>query len=67
MAVKTPPNFCNERELSDYFSIPRKVVSDKAQSGEWPHYVIGGHRVFDLAEIVRIAIGLDRKEGAVDD
>ncbi len=64
--LKTPPRFVNEAELAEYFGIPRKVVTEKARSGEWPHYVIGGHRVYQLDEIVRRAIGIDM-EGAADD
>ena len=65
MALKAPPKFVNEAELAEYFGIPRKVVTDKSRSGEWPHYMIGGHRVYQLDEIVRRAIGVDG-EGTPD-
>jgi hypothetical protein len=66
MATKTPPKYLSEPELADYFGIPRRVVAQKARSGEWPHYTIGGDRVFELAEVVRLAIGVDEEGGDHD-
>ncbi len=65
--LKTP-NFVTDRELTEYTGIPQKIISQKAESGEWPHYYIGRQRIFPLAKIIRIAVGGDAEpEARTDD
>lgn len=49
---RRPIGFGDKRQAAEFFGIPQSEVLKKASSGEWPSYVIGGRRVFDLDAIL---------------
>ena len=53
MAVaKKPLGFGDTQQTAEFFALPAKEVTKRAKSGEWPSWVIGGRRVFDLDRLV---------------
>jgi hypothetical protein len=46
--------FGGVRQAAESFRVSAAEVRRRAQSGEWPSWVIGGKRVFDLDEIATI-------------
>jgi hypothetical protein len=49
---KRPLGFGDKKQAAEFFGISQSEVLKKASSGEWPSYVIGGRRVFDLDAIL---------------
>lgn len=50
--VKKPLGFGDTRQTAEFFGLRPAEIENKAASGEWPSYFIGGKRVFDLDAIV---------------
>ena len=50
--AKRPLGFATTREAAEFFRLPQTEVTRRANSGEWPSWVIGGRRVFNLDELV---------------
>jgi hypothetical protein len=50
--VKKPLGFGDTRQTAEFFGLRLAEVEKKCVSGEWPSYLIGGKRVFDLDAIV---------------
>lgn len=50
--VQKPLGFADTRQTAEFFGIPKTEVTQLAQSGTWPSWVIGGRRVFNLDELV---------------
>ena len=50
--IKRPLGFANIDQAAEFFGLPKATVKNMAASGEWPSYVIGGQRVFDLDAIL---------------
>ena len=53
---KRPLGFGNTDQTAEFFRLSRCEVVKRAESGEWPSYSIGGHRVFDLDEILDLSV-----------
>lgn len=45
--------FGNTRQAARQFRMTQKEVLQKAASGEWPSWIIGGKRCFDLDVIAK--------------
>jgi hypothetical protein len=56
--------FGGVRQTAQSFGVIVAEVRRRAQSGEWPSWVIGGKRVFDLDEIATIEARQPKGEGA---
>ena len=50
--AKRPFGFGDERQVAEFFGIPKSEVRKKAVAGEWRSFVIGNCRVFDIDELV---------------
>ncbi len=50
--VEKPLGFADTRQTAEFFGLPQKEVTDRAESGDWPSWVIGGRRVFNLDQLV---------------
>lgn len=50
--VRKPLGFGDTRQTAEFFGLRFNQVEKKAASGEWPSYLIGGKRVFDLDSLV---------------
>ena len=61
---KRPFGFGDKNQTAEFFGLPRTVVSEKAASGEWPSYVIGGERVFNIDELVDLVVSGHSNEEA---
>ena len=46
--------FMPAKKVAEFFSVSESTVRKKASTGEWPSYCIGGRRLFDLDELIRI-------------
>jgi hypothetical protein len=44
--------FASARKVAGFFDLSDRFVREKAATGEWPSYLIGGRRLFDLDELV---------------
>ncbi len=53
--VKT--GFAAAKKVATFFDISERTVREKAATGQWPSYLIGGRRVFDLDELIGIVKG----------
>ena len=51
-------------QTAEFFGIPPSEVRGRAASGEWPSYVVGGRRVFDLDAIVDLLVHSTNSEPA---
>ena len=60
--VKRPLGFGDIRQTAEFFGLPCKEVTQRAKSGEWDSWVIGGRRVFDLDRIVESLAKSPRRE-----
>jgi hypothetical protein len=49
---KRPLGFGDVRQTAEFFGLTQSEVMERARSGEWPSWVIGGKRVFDLDAII---------------
>ena len=56
IGVRKPFGFGGTDQVAEFFSIPKSTVSKKAKSGEWPSWVIGGKRVFNVDELVALLV-----------
>jgi hypothetical protein len=54
LCTKKPLGFGTEKQVGEFFGIPLTEVRQHAASGEWPFYVIGGRRCFDVDDLLRI-------------
>ena len=50
--VQKPLGFGDVRQTAQFFGLTQAEVKTRAHAGNWPSYVIGGRRVFDLDELV---------------
>ncbi len=62
--AKRPFGFGDERQVAEFFGIPRSDVRKRAVTGEWRSFVIGNRRIFDIDEWVdtltkRLEAGVD--------
>ena len=46
--------FGSARKVAEFFDVSERLVRDRAASGAWPSYCVGGRRVFDLDELVAL-------------
>ena len=52
--TKKPLGFGTEKQIAEFFGLPISEVRELARRGLWPHYTIGGRRVFDADELLRM-------------
>jgi hypothetical protein len=50
--IKRPLGFGGVEQVADFFNLPKKIIRQKALTGEWPSYVVDGKRVFNLDRLV---------------
>jgi excisionase family DNA binding protein len=46
--------FRGTKQVAQFFGLSESTVRQLATRGEWPTYCIGGRRLFDLDELVRL-------------
>jgi hypothetical protein len=61
LTVKRPLGFAGLHQAAEFLGIPQCDLQRKATSGEWPSYVIGGRRVFDMDELIDLLVGKCRQ------
>jgi len=54
--VRKHAGFGGIAQVALWTGLPKSEVRRKAATGEWPSYVIGGERVFDLDELMELAV-----------
>lgn len=55
-SVRRPLGFGGIDQAAEFFGLPKREVQQKATSGQWPSYVIGGQRVFNFDEIIDLLV-----------
>lgn len=50
--ARRPFGFGDESQVAQFFGLPRREVKERASSGQWRSYIIGGRRVFNIDELV---------------
>lgn len=48
-----PIGFGGVEQVAEFLGIEPAEVQKRAEYGQWPHYVIGGKRVFNVDELLR--------------
>ena len=56
LTIQRPHGFGGIPQLAEFLSMPEKDVRRKATTGEWPSYMIGGRRVFDIDEVLKLLV-----------
>jgi hypothetical protein len=63
-AIKRPIGFGGVEQVAEFFGVPVAVVKEKAATGAWPSYVIANRRVFDIDELLALAVKASDKKAA---
>ena len=66
LTVKKPLGFAGVEQTAEFFGVPKQIVREKANSGEWPSYVISGSRVFNIDELLKLLATDQGEQGHAD-
>ena len=67
LTAKRPIGFGGIDQVAQFFDVSKVEVRRKAVSGEWPSYVIGGRRVFDIDAILDLLMQQSDHSISTDD